>query len=74
MTGRRYFDHAATRFPKPAIVLDGEVVGTWSRKVKGSRMTVALELFRGLGKTQLDAGVPRLCPRFDELRPRPQVA
>jgi hypothetical protein len=38
--------------PRPTVVVDGEVVGTWCRAFKGGGVVVTLELFRALDRDE----------------------
>lgn len=40
--------NAGGGMPRPTVVVNGEVVGTWKRTVQGSRVLVTLALFRSL--------------------------
>jgi hypothetical protein len=47
--------NAGGGMPRPTIVLNGEVIGIWKRTIKGDRIIVTQELFRGLDETESTA-------------------
>jgi hypothetical protein len=51
--------------PRPPIVVDGQVVGTWKRSFKPARVIVALEPFRRLDEDE-HAAVKAAAQRFAE--------
>lgn len=47
--------NAGGGMPRPAIILNGKVVGTWRRTIKGDRIVIAQELFRRLDENESTA-------------------
>jgi hypothetical protein len=47
--------NAGGGMPKPTIVVNGEVVGTWKRRISPDRIVVTAEWFRGLDQDERTA-------------------
>jgi hypothetical protein len=56
--------------PKPTIVVDGTVVGTWRRSFKRDRVAVVLEWFRGFDEGER-AAVQAAARRYAEFHSLP---
>ncbi|MDX6515300.1 MAG: hypothetical protein QOH73_966, partial [Gaiellaceae bacterium] len=48
--GSRIFDRGGG--PSPAVLVDGVVAGTWSRRARGKRLEIRIELFQSLSASQ----------------------
>jgi hypothetical protein len=57
--------NAGGGMPKPTVVVNGAVVGTWARTIRRDRIAVTLSLFRALEDTE-QAGVQEAIRRYGE--------
>jgi hypothetical protein len=62
--------NAGGGMPKPTIIVDGKVAGTWKRSPKRNRIVVALEPFRELSKAETEA-IDQAAQRYGEFHARP---